>query len=534
MYGGADVGSQLSQLKRGAEIVVCTPGRMIEVLTTNGGKFTNLHRVTYLVLDEADRMLDMGFEPQISRIIGGTRDDKQTVMFSATFPKTIVNLAKRILASPLEIVVGNRGQACKSIDQYVLVLEEDEKMMQLCKLIDQWESQGSILIFVDSQKEADDLFKSLFELKYELFVLHGGIDHTDREYTIQDFKKGLRKIMIATSIAARGLDIKAIRVVINYKCPNHMEDYVHRIGRTGRAGNPGTAFTFITRDEEHYSGDLIKALRSSEQVVESDLLELDEEYQRKVKEGEIEYKKKYTVATGRGFDFTEEERKKFADTKKNLEKGLYEGGDEEISDSEINIRGANEKQSDSVQMSEHKLNEILRDPKAKQIAKEASLKATKEALVQGLEGEKIVELADKAIMEALSQYKPQSKFEKGMEQAMKVRDSFISRENESNDHFTAEFEINDYPSNARLKICSRDFLSSIYDLTGCQVSVRGTYFEPGKSIPLGQRKQYLFIEGSSKHEVANSYKELKRVLEENAAAAAVSGLGGGSGRYSVI
>ena len=313
-----------------------------------------------------------------------------------------------------------------------------------------------------------------------------------------------------------------------------MEDYIHRIGRTGRAGNPGTAYTFITQDEAHYAGDLIKALKSSEQQVDEELIRLDEDYQKKVREGEVERKKKYSVLTGRGFDFTEEERKKYADTKRNLDKGLFTEDAEDVSDSEINIRGANERQNEVTQLSEHRLKEILRDPKVKQIAKEASLKATKEALIQGLPPDKILELADKAIIEALNEYKPQSKFEKGIEQAMKIRDSFVDRENELNNHFTAELEINDYPQSARLKACSRDFLSSIYDLTGCQVTVRGSYFEPGKSIPLGQRKQYLFIEGTSKHEVANAYKELKRVIEENAAGSALGGLTANTGRYSVI
>ena len=534
VYGGAEVGSQLSQLKRGAEIVVCTPGRMIDVLTTNGGKFTNLHRVTYLVLDEADRMLDMGFEPQISRIIGGTRDDRQTVMFSATFPKTIVNLAKRILKSPLEIVVGNRGQACKDIEQYVEVLTEDEKLDKLTYLIDQWIDHGSIIIFVDSQAEADELFKQLFEKGYELFVLHGGVDHTDREFTLSDFKKGLRKIMVATSIAARGLDIKAIRVVINFKCPNHMEDYIHRIGRTGRAGNKGTAYTFITPDEEHYASDLIKALKTSEQLVPAELEQLDLEYQQKLKDGTVEYKKKYTVTTGRGFDFTEEERRKFEEDKKHKEKGLYAQEGDDISDSEIDIRNGNDKQNESLQLSDYRITEILRDPKAKQIAKEISLKVAKKGLNEGISKEKLIELTDKAIIEALSDYKPQSKTEKGLHAAIEARKLFEERENERTNHFTTNLEINDYPQSARIKICSHDYLSSIYDLTGCQVSVRGTYIEPGKIAPLGQSKQYLYVEGSSKREVAETVREIKRAIEELTMSGLVSGMGGTTGRYNVI
>ena len=444
------------------------------------------------------------------------------------------NLAKRILTSPLEIVVGNRGQAWKSIEQFVRIVDEDDKLRLLAHLIDEWISEGSIIIFVDSQKEADDLFKQLYELKYELFVLHGGIDHTDREYTISDFKKGLRKIMVATSIAARGLDIKAIRVVINYKCPNHMEDYIHRIGRTGRAGNQGTAFTFITRDEAHYAGDLIKALKTSEQSVDEELIMLDEEYQKKVRDGEIERKKKYSVNNGRGYEFTDEERRKFAESKKNAELGLYSVDPEDVSDSEINIKNINDKQNETNTLNDYTVNELLRDIKAKTIAKEAAVRVTKELMIKGTINEDTLKQIDKTIYDALSEYKPQSKIEKGIEQAIRVRDSFEDRENEKNNHFIAELEINDYPQSARLKVCSRDFLSGIYDLTGCLVSVRGTYFESGKNVPIGQRKQYLFIEGSSRNEVATSYKEWKRIIEENAANCAAMGMGGSSGRYNVI
>mmetsp|Transcript_33093 Transcript_33093/g.37999 ORF Transcript_33093/g.37999 Transcript_33093/m.37999 type:complete len:259 (-) Transcript_33093:230-1006(-) len=258
--------------------------------------------------------------------------------------------------------------------------------------------------------------------------------------------------MVATSIAARGLDIKAIRVVINYKCPNHMEDYIHRIGRTGRAGSPGTAYTLITKDEAHFAGDLIKALRTSEQPVDEELVRLEQEYLQQVRDGEIERKKKYTVTTGRGFDFSEEERRKYAESKKNAELGLYTEDVEDVSDSEINIKNSNDKQNESATLNEHMLSELLRDPKAKQMAKEAGIRIAKDLMTKGSFDEETLKQVDKKIFEALSEYKPQSKFEKGIEQAMKIRDSYVDRENEKNNHFTAELEINDYPQSARLKV----------------------------------------------------------------------------------
>jgi len=162
VYGGSNVSNQLTDLKRGAEIVVCTPGRMIDVLTTSNGKITNLRRVTYVVLDEADRMLDMGFEPQIARMLQNIRPNRQCVMFSATFPRTIEALAKKILATPVEIVVGNRGQTCVNIEQHVEVIEEGFKFLRLLEILGEWYEQGSILIFVDKQMEADELFKQLY------------------------------------------------------------------------------------------------------------------------------------------------------------------------------------------------------------------------------------------------------------------------------------------------------------------------------------------------------------------------------------
>lgn len=254
VYGGTGISEQIAELKRGAEIIVCTPGRMIDMLAANSGRVTNLRRVTYVVLDEADRMFDMGFEPQVMRIIDNVRPDRQTVMFSATFPRQMEALARRILKKPIEIIVGGRSIVCKEIEQNIAVLEDDAKFFKLLELLGQYQEHGSIIVFVDKQENADILLKDLMKASYPCLSLHGGIDQYDRDSTILDFKSGKCKLLIATSVAARGLDVKQIVLVVNYDCPNHYEDYVHRVGRTGRAGRKGFAWTFLTHEQGRYSG----------------------------------------------------------------------------------------------------------------------------------------------------------------------------------------------------------------------------------------------------------------------------------------
>jgi ATP-dependent RNA helicase DDX46/PRP5 len=249
VYGGAGVGDQIADLKRGAEVVVCTPGRMIDILSLNGGRITNLKRATFLVLDEADRMFDMGFEPQITRIIENIRPNRQTVMFSATFPRQIETAARKILQQPLEIVVGGKSMVCKDVEQHVEVLSEEMKFRRLLELLSVWYDQGNVLVFVDRQDEADKLYQQLIGANYPCLSLHSGKDQMDRDSTIEDFKNKVRTILIATSVAARGLDVKDLKLVVNFDVPSHFEDYVHRVGRTGRAGNKGTSYTFLTPDE---------------------------------------------------------------------------------------------------------------------------------------------------------------------------------------------------------------------------------------------------------------------------------------------
>lgn len=230
VYGGTGISEQIAELKRGAEIIVCTPGRMIDMLAANNGRVTNLRRCTYIVLDEADRMFDLGFEPQVNKILDNVRPDRQTVMFSATFPKSMEALARKALRKPIEVTVGGRSVVCKDVEQHVVLIGEDEKYLKLLELLGIYQPMGSVLVFVDKQEHADDLMKRLMKNSYPCMSLHGGIDQYDRESTIVDFKNANIPLLIATSVAARGLDVKDLILVVNYDCPNHYEDYVHRCG----------------------------------------------------------------------------------------------------------------------------------------------------------------------------------------------------------------------------------------------------------------------------------------------------------------
>ncbi|PSC68276.1 DEAD-box ATP-dependent RNA helicase 42 isoform A [Micractinium conductrix] len=306
VYGGSGVANQITELKRGTEIVVCTPGRMIDILVTSGGKITNLRRVTYLVLDEADRMFDMGFEPQIMRIVQNIRPDRQTVMFSATFPRQVEVLARQVLSNPVEIQVGGRSVVNKDITQYVEIRPEEDRFLRLLEVLGEWYEKGKLLIFVSSQDRCDTLFRDLLRAGYPCLSLHGGKDQSDRESTVADFKANVCNILVATSVAARGLDVKDLVLVVNYDVPNHHEDYVHRVGRTGRAGAKGTAITFIGPDEDQYAPDLVKALKESGAPIPADLAELSEAFEKKRKEGRAQAHGSGFGGSGFKFDSTED------------------------------------------------------------------------------------------------------------------------------------------------------------------------------------------------------------------------------------
>lgn len=556
VYGGTGISEQIAELKRGAEIIICTPGRMIDMLSANSGRVTNLRRVTYVVLDEADRMFDLGFEPQVLRILDNIRPDRQTVMFSATFPRQMEALARRFLKKPVEIQVGGRSIVCKEVEQHVAVLEDEAKFFKLLELLGHYQEHGSIIVFVDKQENADSLLKELMKASYPCMSLHGGIDQYDRDSTILDFKSGRCKLLIATSVAARGLDVKQLILVVNYDCPNHYEDYVHRCGRTGRAGKQGFSWTFLTPDQGRYAGEILRAVELSGAQVPPELQKLADSY----KEGQEALGKKVHTGggfSGKGFKFDEQEAAAVNDMKK-LQKaalGLADSDDEDDLENDIDQtienmfatkRTVKEVEApviptilpvniqptiastDKLELAKRLASRINIQKNLGLEAKGATQQAA-EAVFKGGNTHQLITVSctksfhtvtrlsiyisfqAKTVAEQLAaklntklNYQPKDEDELALESGA---DGLFKK-------YEEELEINDFPQQARWKVTSKEALAQISEYSEAGLTVRGTFVQPGRSVPEGERKLYLAIESCSELAVSKAKREITRLIKE--------------------
>ncbi|HAL85970.1 MAG TPA: DEAD/DEAH box helicase, partial [Deferribacteraceae bacterium] len=245
VYGGQSYSRQYERLRRGTPIVVATPGRLLDILSS--GKVKNF-TPSIVVLDEADEMLDMGFLEDIQKIFTFLPEDRQTLLFSATMPDSIRKLAATILKDPVHISVMNKEKTVRDIDQRYYVIEEQERDDAIIRLIDSFEPTRSI-IFCRTKKEVERICTTLIGRGYSAKGLHGDMEQHQREEVMNSFRDGRIYTLVATDVAARGLDVKDVTHVFNYHMPFDSESYIHRIGRTGRAGSKGIAITLVTPQE---------------------------------------------------------------------------------------------------------------------------------------------------------------------------------------------------------------------------------------------------------------------------------------------
>jgi ATP-dependent RNA helicase DDX46/PRP5 len=532
-YGGAQLGPQMSQLKAQCEILVATPGRLVDVLTASNGKVTNLRRVSFMVLDEADRMLDAGFEPQVSMVLSGINAKRQLSMFSATFPPHVESLARKHLQKPLEIVIGGGAEVGPNIQQNICVIKHDsDRLLKTLQLLGEWTDHGSIIIFTQTKDEVDSLFTLLLKHGYPCLTIHGGQDQHDRDSTIEDFKR--RKppnILIATSVAARGLDVKHCILVINYKPPEHLEDYIHRVGRTGRGNTIGFAYTLITPDEKDKAPDLIEALKSSgNQQIPQALVELAKQYETQVSLGLAQKRRKwggFLGGSGFKFDSSEKSRQqkdKIAEVEKNIAADLNE--DE--------ANGQVIPQPPSAPAPASVAPNVIPPPPGMPRPPPGPPPKTSAPEPRPPSNAPKAPPPPPAMVKAPSGALALVSSTNTSSSAL-VKSSgpgFLSGPNATVDYLMNKlggvvpvpaapqgmhveiFEINEYPELARAKGVTRDIRTQIEDRHGVRVVVKGQYIPPDSPVPLGARKLFVEISGPNKNSVVRAKRDVFQSVEE--------------------
>lgn len=256
LIGGEPSWRQKSALRRRPNIIIATPGRLVDHLEQGNLK---LDSVQIVVLDEADRMLDIGFEPQIRKVFRHIPTNRQTLLFSATMPSEIVRIATEYMSSPVRVEVAPAGTTAELVDQEIFLVKKDERISLLAKILD--ENPGTVLVFSRTRHGARKICMAIRNMGHKVAEIHSDRSLGQRKEALSGFKSGLYRILVATDIAARGIDVKGITLVINYDLPDNTQDYVHRIGRTGRAGQEGRAISFAMPDQKRDVRDIERLIQ---------------------------------------------------------------------------------------------------------------------------------------------------------------------------------------------------------------------------------------------------------------------------------
>lgn len=302
VYGGNDRKKQIEVVERGVEIIIATPGRLNDLVAAGHIK---IESITYLVLDEADRMLDMGFEPQIRKLLLDIRDDRQTIMTSATWPAGVRRLASSYMKNPFQVFIGSLDLAAThTVTQVVEIMDEEEKFNRIIHFAQKEMTPiDKVIIFCGKKDRADSLSCEFAMKGIVCSSLHGNRDQSDREQALEDIKSGAVRILIATDVASRGIDIEDITYVVNYDFPRNIEEYVHRVGRTGRANRLGTSLSFFTRHDWGAAANLIDIMKEAGQEVIQELQDMADRFKAKKERENSERGSMRGSSRGRGGGF---------------------------------------------------------------------------------------------------------------------------------------------------------------------------------------------------------------------------------------
>ncbi|KAL1637608.1 pre-mRNA processing RNA-helicase [Diplodia intermedia] len=524
--GGSPIKDQIAELKKGSEIIIATPGRLIELLGANSGRVTNLARVTYVVLDEADRMFDLGFKPQISRILSNVRPKRQTVLFSATFPSLLETIAKEQLNDPVTVIVGERSTVASEVTQVIEVVEEEDKFNRLLGILGDFyetDEDARTLIFVKSQQTADKLLDLLLKKYYSCDSIHGSKDQVDRDSALSDFKKGAIPILIATSVAARGLDVKQLKLVIQYDAPDHLEDYVHRAGRTGRAGNKGTAITFVSPRQGSRAKEIAKAFTYAKLPVPDNLAAIAD----KAKSSRSNMSKKGFM--GKSLDHYDKQHEAARKAQKSQYK-MMDGDDDDEEEQE-------EVAAPVVQARTPTTAEAAQTPtEAKPAANAAGFNFNQPIKVYKTEQPEASASKTKSNDPLERVRAAASKIDGRLTQRNQLRPGQpIDNKGPDAGAYHATLEINDYPQKARWAVTNRTNVAKILEATGTSITTKGNFYTKGDTPgPDGPPKLYILVEGDTEIVVQNAMRELMRLLKEGTIASQDTETRGATGKYNVV
>ncbi|CCW60193.1 unnamed protein product [Phytomonas sp. EM1] len=512
-YGSTPLAENIRAAKAGCEVMTCTPGRLLDLLTVNNGNSVTLRRVSFVVVDEADRLFDSGFMEHVEAFLKNIRPDAQVAMISATMPRPLKKIVTEFMHDPIEITVGGRPTPASNVEQRFYFFKEEvyefdvekrkesERFVKLMQILGEEcdaENQRLILIFVQRREEVDEIMAKLSSLGYRgrVATLYSGMDPIDREFALEHFTPGKQFILVATAVAERGLDIPFLDLVINYTLPNHYEAYVHRIGRTGRAGRKGHAISFFVHGkDDDIALELVDGLVRAEQHVPEELFECATKMRELRRDGkansQASFYRGYLKAKKQLFmDINKKEQVREAAKAAGLDGYL---SSEEGIDSDVESNAGGE--SDIVPVSASTAASNAGDAMSTALT-------LRKADVNG------------ALVLSSQQ---EDRIAKALAFAKKTTEAETS-ENGDDIRFQVEYPINDLSNVVRGKLQSAAFLRSVMEETNTSIVKKGVYYDPkykySQKLKETERPLYFLIIGKTTEAVQSARLKLNEMRDK--------------------